>query len=188
MMRRMPIGQCYSPNQSHGLSRRVADFLTYCAATHPGEFVPYARIAQVVLRLPAQPKDDAPDTERIRQIVYRMRPILIRHHKRDLVTGGQSGARATIGALDATMFAFARDMRKLASQATSAARKARMAIDIGAPNVTKLDQFPNVRTWKSECDSIVEMARHKLKWLLPELEAAAKSDTSERHVEVKAAA
>src|SRR5262249_46357083 len=153
MMKRLPIGQCYRANQSHGLSRRVADFLAYAAATHPGEFVPYARIAQVVLALPAQPKDDAPDTERIRQIVYRLRPSLVRHHKRDLVTGGESGARATIGPLDATVFTFARDMRKLASQATSAARKARMAIDIGAPDTTKLDSFPNVRTWKSECDS-----------------------------------
>ena len=187
-MRRVPIGQCYSPNQSHGLSRRVADFLAYAAVTHPGEFVSYARIAQVVLRLPAQPKNDAPDTERIRQIVYRLRPSLIRHHKRDLVTGAEAGARATIGPLDATVFAFARDMRKLASQATSAACKAHMAIEIGATNAAKLDSFPNVRTWKTECDNIVAMARHKLKWLLPELDTAAKTDTAEQHVEEKAAA
>jgi hypothetical protein len=187
-MKRAPIGQYYVAKQSHGLSRRIADFLAYAAATHPGEFVPYARIAQVVLALPAQPKDDAPDTERVRQIIYRLRPVLIRHHKRDLVTGGQSGARATIGPLDATVFSFARDMRKLASQASSAARKAHMAIEIGNPSATRLDTFPNVRTWKSECDRVVEVARHQLKWLLPELDTAAKTDTAERHVEEKAAA
>jgi hypothetical protein len=103
------------------------------------------------------------------------------------VTGSGAGARATIGPLDATVFTFARDMRKLASQAQSAARKARLAIEIGAERSTRLAEFPNVRAWKSDCDQVVEVARHKLKWLLAELDGAAQADVAERTVEKLAA-
>jgi hypothetical protein len=178
----------YQPNRQHGLARRVAEFLSYGAVTHPGEFVPYPRIAQAVLGLPQLPGDDAPDTERIRQVTYKVRPTLVRFHKRDLVTGAEAGARATIGPLDATVFAFARDMRKLASQAESAARKAKLAIEVGFPAARKLDQFPNVRDWKAECDHVVAVARHRLKWLLPELEQATRADVDARREVTKAAA
>lgn len=89
----------FRPKAQHGVPRRVAEYLDWAAATHPGQMIRYEKIAAIVLGLPCKLGQDSELTRCIRSELYRARVLLIELFSRDLVTDGRS-ARATIDGKD----------------------------------------------------------------------------------------
>ena len=177
------IGQGFQPNREAGLVRRIAEFLDYCARFFPGQVVPYPRIAEVVLSLRAAPADDTPDVRRIKKLTYKTRPVLAGHFNRDLVTASDSGARASIGPLDAVVSGLRPVIDRLEAHCAAAVHTGHF---VAGPSVS-LDRYPEVSEWKAQFDRVLNRARVELGLLSVGLERAALHDIGTEKIEQQAA-
>jgi hypothetical protein len=136
-------------NRRHGLERRIAAYLDWCAEQAPGKMVPYSRIASVVLCLSSKLGDDSDLVRAVRDKLYQTRNLLIEVFGRDLITDGVS-ARATTSGKDTFDARYKRELLKTKRQTERIGRTLRLVEKQG------IDDHPEIARHISESKAVYD--------------------------------
>jgi hypothetical protein len=128
--------QEYKLNRHHGVARRIATYLHWCAGEQPGKFIPYADIAQRVLGLKAPLNGQSKLAYVVRDELHRVRDLAMNLFGEDILTNA-SGARATVDREEIFRYRLGRELSRLIDQVR---RYERVAELIDQPHAVMLDE------------------------------------------------
>jgi hypothetical protein len=123
--------QEYKLNRHHGIARRIATYLHWCASEQPGKFIPYADIAHRVLGLKTPLNEQSKLAHVVRDELHRVRDLAMNLFGKDILTNG-SGARATVDSEEVFRYRLGRELSRLIDQVRRYERLAELIDMTGA--------------------------------------------------------
>lgn len=111
------------------ISRRIAEFLNWCADKYPKCIITYEEITQAIFSLGKKPSATSKQVRAVSKAVARARSVSTEKYRRDIVTLRGVGARATTDSADVVLESVSRDVRRHQSTATRLKHTAELVDD-----------------------------------------------------------
>jgi len=103
----------YHPNNKLSMVQRIADFLDWGAKNRPLTFFAYPSVTKAVMGFDRHPRSTSTEVEMVKRAMTRVRPHMLTHYKRGVVSVPSVGVRATTTDLDFTQNCVAKTSNKL---------------------------------------------------------------------------